>query len=57
MDVCWGWVKADTCRYWFYAVDAVTLADRAGYPVMIDGRAADNVSVVLGVWEMDSDGA
>lgn len=51
----WG-VKVDACRYWFYAVDAVTLADRAGYPVMIDGRAADNVSVVLGVWEVDSDG-
>lgn len=34
-------------RYFFYAIDALSLADRAGYPVLIDGNPADNVCMTL----------
>lgn len=34
-------------RYFFYAVDALSLADITGYPVLIDGNPADNVCPTL----------
>lgn len=32
-------------RYFFYALDVLTLEDRPGYPILIDGHPADNVGL------------
>ena len=37
---CWTVQIADLAR--FFAVDVVTLADRPGFPILIDGKPADN---------------